>query len=136
MENKKIKNKMNATKKVVMNLYEDYVNVFVQEYIEENDLNVNVDDVLCNKEIMEKDIRPIIEDDLLDKNFSTEEVNEIWCKEMSEKTLYKLGAYMIASFNQPETFEEWKTSIKEDVEVKLPKEECLKLWNSYQEIDF
>ena len=67
---------------------------------------------------------------------SEKEINEIFNNMISTHTLYKLGAYMIALYNQPESFEAWKTSIVEDVGGELPEDECLELWKAYQEVDY
>lgn len=119
---------MDNIREVVMNLFGEYENVYMDLYSKRE--NVDFDDV------EEEDIFPYVEEDLFDKGFSKEEIDEIVCHQMNENTFYKLGAYMIALYNQPETFEEWKISIKEDVMVKLPEEECKKLWDAYQTVGY
>ncbi len=105
--------------KVVKNLYEAYK---CEMYEAAKETHLSLSDAVSN--------------DLADKGFSEKEISEILSLPMNEDAFYKLGAYMIALFNQPETYEEWKASIKKDIKINLPEEEIKKLWNAYQKIDY
>jgi hypothetical protein len=102
-----------------MKLFDDYKNVYGK--LEQENPMYNV--LSC------------IDDDLSDKGFSSKEINEIINEQMSESTLYRLGAYLISLFNEPTTLEEWRTSIKEDVKVDFKEEDIIMLWNAYQTIN-
>lgn len=119
---------MDNVREVVMNLFGEYENCFIEVYAARE--NIDFDDVV------EKDIFPDLENDFSDKGFTKQEIDEILVHQMNENTFYKLGAYMIALFNQPETLDEWRESIKKDAMVELPEEVVVKLWNAYQEIDY
>lgn len=114
---------------MVFGLYNGYLNDYMQVYSEEN----GIDDL---DEVEEEDIYSIIYDDLTDKEFTEEEVEEITLREIkNEETLYKLGAYMIALYGA-ENYEEWKDIIKNDVKAELPDEEIKKLWEALDKVDF
>ena len=72
--------------KVVKNLYETYK---CEMYEAAKEAHLSLSDAVSN--------------DLADKGFSEKEISEILSLPMKEDTFYKLGAYMIALFNQPET---------------------------------
>lgn len=105
--------------KVVKNLYETYK---CEMYETAKETHLSLSDAVSS--------------DLADKGFSEKEISEILSLPMNEDTFYKLGAYMIALFNQPENYEEWKAFIKKDIKINLPEKEIKKLWNAYQKIDY
>ena len=119
---------MNNITDVILNLYKQHKDGYAELYAIDNDVTID--------NVPEKAILASLEADFRDKNFSEKEINEIFNNMISTHTLYKLGAYMIALYNQPESFEAWKISIVEDVGVELPEDECLELWKAYQEVDY
>lgn len=130
MENQKKETNYYNVYDMVFGLYNGYLNDYMQVYSEEN----GIDDL---DEVEEEDIYSIIYDDLTDKEFTEEEVEEITLREIkNEETLYKLGAYMIALYEQPEDYKEWKDIIKNDVKAELPDEEIKKLWEALDKVDF
>ena len=85
----------------------------------------------------------MMEEDLQDKGFKEKEIKEIfdlYPKRMDKGVYYKLGAYLVALYDEPETFEELKMSAKElckTYDVSDLNEEDLKnLWDGYKELDY
>jgi len=120
---------MDDVRKVVMNLYGEHKTCLMQVYADREEID-DIDDVF------EEEIYENLEEDFRDKGFTQQEIDEILVQQMKESTFYKLGAYMIALFNQPETLDEWRESVKNDAMVEHTEEEVVKLWNAYQEVDY
>ena len=116
-------------KDMVLGLYDEYKTEYMQIFAEEN----GVKDL---DEINEEDIYSMICEDLDDKEFTEEEIEEITSREMKEETLYKLGAYMILLYAQPDDYDEWKSIITDELDAALSKKDMKKLWKATDKVCF
>ena len=126
---------MYNTERLIDLLYLNYKREYAELFAERNYINIDL--------VALEDIAPMMEDDLQDKGFKETEIKEIfelYPKRMDKSVYYKLGAYLIALYNEPETFEELKISAKElckTYDVSDLNEEDLKnLWDGYKELDY
>lgn len=118
------------TNKIIFNCLDEHVSSWL-EYAEE-ELNIPYEE-LTYEEVFDVAAKG----DFKDKGFTDREIQELYLRELSEHTAYKFMAYWIALFNQPDTFEEWKISAREDAELDLSDEELKILWDIREtEIDY